>query len=176
MTIYRKAKESDIDELSRLLRRVEASAKYEEILFPVPQIDTEKLTQSITNGKCYIAVSRKTIVALALVEKDVSSYFYPNSHDGGKLMELIGKTEWKMNEDVIVLALLSVDPLYRHLKIGREMLSYVERSFPRFLFFSALDPTNLTGIEYLRKNGYKKVDLENFEYSPRPQQLLFKRL
>ncbi len=176
MIIYRKAKEADINEANRLLRRAAASAKYDNILFPMPIVGEEKLKESISGGKCYLATIRKAIVALAIVEKDVSSYFYPKSHDGGKLMELIGKTEWKMNEDVMVLAYLSVDPLYRNRKIGREMLSCIEREFPRFLFFSSLDVSNAKGIEYLRKNGYKRIDLEKFEYSNTPQQLLFKRL
>ena len=176
MIIYRKAKEADAKEANRLLRRVTASAKYDNVLFPFPLVDEEKLNESISNGKCYLALVKKTPIALAIVEKDVSSYFYPKSHDGGKLMELIGKTEWKMNEDVIVLAFLSVDPLYRDKGIGSEMLSYIEREFPRFLFLSSLDVSNAKGVEYLRKNGYKRVDLENFEYSNTPQQLLFKRL
>lgn len=176
MILYRKAKQDDLESLGKLTRRVEGSVKYEGIIFPIPSFSQEQLKSFIETGKCYLAIERRVVIALAIVEKDVSSYFYPLSHDGGKLMEVIGKTDWKMSEDVMVLFYLSVDPLHRHKKVGREMLSYIEREFPRFLFLSSLDPSNERGIEYLRKNGYKRVDLEDFEFSKTPQQLLFKRL
>lgn len=176
MIIYKKAKEEDIKDIAKLLRRVAASAAYESIIFPLPQIQENDIINAIANGEAFIAKDKHSVLTLAIIRMDVSSYFFPLSHDGGKLMELMNKTDSRMSEDVLSLAYLSVDPLYRRRGMGQEMLSFLEARFPRFLFLSSLDLSNEAGIEFLRKNGFKKVDLEDFEFSSRKQQLLFKRL
>ncbi len=174
--VYRKAKIDDKEDIAKLLRRVSTSATYESILFPIPPISEEKIAPAIVNGEMFVAKDRRSILALGIVKMDVSSYFFPVTHDGGKLMNIMSKTDSRMSEDVLSLAYLAVDPLYQRRGIGSEMLSFLEARFARFLLVSSLDISNQKGIEFLRKNGFKKVDLEEFEFSPRKQQLLFKRL
>ncbi len=175
MITIRKAKEIDKSKLLKLVRRIEGSAKYEDIIFPLPSLSEKEIDEYIQRGEAFIVNEKGTIISLVIVQKDVSSYFYPNSHDEGKLMEIVAKTDARMSEDMVALVFLGTDPMYRNKGIASSFLQYLEASFPRFLFLTSLDTSNQAGIEYLRKKGYKKVDLEEFEFSSVKQQLLFKR-
>ncbi|GEM_PF-3707070 len=175
MITIRKAKEIDKPKLLKLARRIEGSAKYEDIVYPVPSLAEKEIDEHICRGETFIAMEKSIIVSLAIVQKDVSSYFYPNSHSEGQLMEIVAKTDARMSEDMLALVFLGTDPMCRNKGIATSLLHSIEATFPRFLFLASLDISNQPGIEYLRKNGYKKVDLEKFEFSSIAQQLLFKR-
>lgn len=176
MIRYKKAAETDYPLLRRLLGRVSLSASYDGFLFPSSPCNEKSLKESILGQNAFLAMEGKTLIGAAIVNKDVSSFFFPSSHDGGKLMDLVNRTEWKMNEDMLVLSLLAIDPLFRRKGIGSELLRFVEASYPRFLYFALADPNNEGGIAFLKKRGYKRIGVELYEGREAEEQLLFKRL
>lgn len=172
-----KLKESDYPKAGKLLRRIKASSTYEGILFPNPAFEENDFSSLTSHGAIYVAKEKGEILGLIAIDQDVSSFFYPSSHDGGKIIDIVNKTDIRMSEDMLVLAYLGVDYRYRNKGIGKELLGYAESLYPRFLFLSSLDLTNEKGIQYLREHGYKRVSKEDFEFrNGKNQQVLFKRL
>lgn len=172
-----KLKESDYAKAGKLVRRIAASCAYVGISFPKPSFDEELFPAFSSHGAIYIAKEKGEITGLIAIDQDVSSFFYPQSHDGGKIIEIVNKTDIRMSEDMLALAYLGVDFRYRNKGIGRELLRYVESLYPRFLFLASLDLTNEKGIQFLRHCGYKRVSKEDFEFpNGVDQQVLFKRL
>lgn len=175
MIRIRKAKIDEQKAIIKLFNRISKSASYDDVIFPVPNLSNEDIFDYISNGDVYILTNQKMYVSVAIINKDVSSYFYPKTHSDGKLINLINKTDARMSEDVVALVFLGTDPLYINKGNATTLLKYIEATFARFLFLASLDLSNINGIEYLRKNGFKKVGLENFEFDNNMQQLLFKR-
>lgn len=172
-----KLKENNFAKAGKLVRRIEASCAYEGINFPKPSFEEKSFSSFSIHGSIYIAKEKGETVGLIAIDQDVSSFFYPNSHDGGKIIEIVNKTDIRMSEDMLALAYLGVDFRYRNKGIGKELLRYVESLYPRFLFLASLDLTNEKGIQFLRHCGYKRVSKEDFEFPEgNDQQVLFKRL
>lgn len=177
MISIKKAELTDLPKIGKLLRRVETSASYEGINFPIPKITEEDLPSLLEKGDGIIIKEKNNILGFAYLTLDVCAYFYPITKNEGQLISLINKTDCRMAEDVLVLAYLGVDPLYREKRYGETLLHHIYAKYPRFLILTSLDLTNERGIQYLRNQGFKRVDVEDFEFiGGNNQQLLFKRL
>ena len=92
-------------------------------------------------------------LALAVISHDVGSSFYPETRSEkrvARILDAVGVT----GEAVLVIDAFLVDPAFWGQKIGDELLTFVERTYPHSTYLIAIPVENEHALRFFYRHGY----------------------
>lgn len=169
MLRFKKASQNDLPAVMKLFRRVRASLEIEGLKFySGPYPSEEDFQSDIDAGLLYIGKHNGMLAAIASVSFSLVDEFFGVSHDERKVLDLLNMTNAKDGEDCLIIHRLMVDPLFRRIGLGKEMLYYLMGLYPHRLTLLVTHDENLPAKSFYLHNGFKYAGMLTPEHGQNP--------
>ena len=163
----RTAKESEFPNIARLYRRASESIEME---YGEKALDKtlgeEYLLAAVKEGRVRILIDKGKILAYIVINKSISSFFFPLTKSNEKETALLIQTKPTVSERYIVIEQIMVDPFYQRKGYGKALFFSVADEYRDGLVITALIKENEGALAFVREigclaRGY--IQLENHD-------------
>ena len=163
----RTAKESEFPNIARLYRRASESIEME---YGEKALDKtlgeEYLLADVKEGRVRILIDKGKILAYIVINKSISSFFFPLTKSNEKETALLIQTKPTVSERYIVIEQIMVDPFYQRKGYGKALFFSVADEYRDGLVLTALIKENEGALAFVREigclaRGY--IQLENHD-------------
>ena len=163
----RTAKESEFPNIARLYRRASESIEME---YGEKALDKtlgeEYLLAAVKEGRVRILIDKGKILAYIIINKSISSFFFPLTKSNEKETALLIQTKPTVSERYIVIEQIMVDPFYQRKGYGKALFFSVADEYRDGLVITALIKENEGALAFVREigclaRGY--IQLENHD-------------
>lgn len=163
----RTAKESEFPNIARLYRRASESIEME---YGEKALDKtlgeEYLLAAVKEGRVRILIDKGKILAYIVINKSISSFFFPLTKSNEKETALLIQTKPTVSERYIVIEQIMVDPFYQRKGYGKALFFSVADEYRDGLVLTALIKENEGALAFVREigclaRGY--IQLENHD-------------
>lgn len=150
----RTAKESEFENICRLFRRASSSIEMEYGKNALDKtIDQEYQLNSIKEGRMKILLEKGRILAYAIINHSISSFFFPESRSSEKETDLLIQTKPNKEEEHVIIEQIMVDPFYQRKGIGKSLFFSIADQYRNGLVITALIKENKGALAFVRALG-----------------------
>ncbi len=150
----RTAKESEFPNIARLYRRASQSIEMEYGEKALDKtLDEEYLLTAIKDGRVRILIDKGKILAYIIINKSISSFFFPLTKSNEKETALLIQTKPNVSEPYIVIEQIMVDPFYQKKGYGKALFFSVADEYRDGLVTTALIKENEGALAFVREIG-----------------------
>ncbi len=150
----RTAKESEFPNIARLYRRASESIEME---YGEKALDKtlgeEYLLAAVKEGRVRILIDKGKILAYIVINKSISSFFFPLTKSNEKETALLIQTKPTVSERYIVIEQIMVDPFYQRKGYGKALFFSVADEYRDGLVLTALIKENEGALAFVREIG-----------------------